>query len=687
MKEIVIKNSYYEYVMYITEENHLCHGFFQPENMERKPERKQMKGLYPYEVILAVDFEGRMDTNVGNRQLAYKTSHNLTFEEHFVEKKRHIIRLYNEESKIEVQLIFEVYEDSPVLTRYTRVINSGASELVIIHVSSFLLSNFPYYGETENLVLHTYSSAWSYEGEERIASFPELDLCEYSRTGYAVENNSTYSTIRHFPCFIVEEKEAALFWGAQIVNNGAWRMEVGTGDVDNPGWFYMQGGMVDFANSQWYKRLAPGEAYETPAALLTVAKDNIDSVYNQFHTHQQRVLMQRSETDMSLPVVFNDWQAMRGDTSRERIEAQLDYLQKMGIEAYVTDAGWFTDPGQDWYEYVGCWDYSKVRFPDGLFAVSKAIADRGMIPGIWCEIEMAGPHSPIYNESDMFLKIHGKCITQGGRRFLDFSREKVRSYASGVFDFLYKNGFRYIKVDYNADPAPGCDGCDSLAENINQKRLAYGMWMEEISKKYPDLIIEHCSSGGLKLDYYNLSRASLASITDQESYLYTGAILCNVTKQVHPVQCGNWSRIETDFERKTAEFTLTNSMMGRMCISGVLSECSREVNDAIRDAVSFYKKYRFIIKEPHIHYHTPPALITEKQSLRVMEYDTPDGRYALVYISTTDFTGEYTFTTYASNMRILDSYPDMEGIMKSGDAITISIPEKKLFGMILVLCK
>lgn len=685
MREIVIGNSYYDYAMYVDENGHLCHWYFLPKGVERKPEKRCVNVMYPYEVTLAVDFEGRLDPNVGNRQLRYSTSHDLIFEEYLKKGSQHIIRLSNGEKNAEVELVFEVYQSSPAIHRYTRVRNCGTKEIVLNHVSSYILGNFPYFGENEDLTLHTYSSAWAFEGEERIATFQELDLCEGSRTGYTIENNSAYATIRHFPCFIIEEKKAALFWGAQIENNGQWRMEVGTGDVENPKWFYMQGGMLDFANSQWYKKLRAGEVYETPKASLTVATDSIDTIYNHFHMHQKKILMKQSETDKELPTVFNDWQALAGDTSEERIVAQLDRLKEIGIEVYVTDAGWFTDPGQDWYEYVGCWDYSRIRFPNGLAPVSKAIVDRGMIPGIWCEIEMAGPYSPIYNEEDMFLKVYGRCITQGGRRFLDFSKEKVRDYATGVFTSLYNDGFRYIKVDYNADCAPGCDGDDSLAENLNQKRLAYGTWVTQIQKKYPDLIIEHCSSGGLKLDYFNLARASVASITDQESHLYTGAILYNVSKHVHPVQCGNWSRIASNFDRKTAEFTLTNSMMGRMCISGVVSECSAEVNEAMKEAVSFYKKYRFIIQEPVIHYHTPSKYITDKDNLKIMEYDTTNGKYALVYISTHNCAGNYSFVPYITDAEIVDCYPNLEGIRTTDSKIDICIPANELFGKILVL--
>ena len=55
MREIVIGNVYYEYAMYIDEKGHLCHWYFLPKNTDRKPEKRCMNVMYPYEVSLAVD--------------------------------------------------------------------------------------------------------------------------------------------------------------------------------------------------------------------------------------------------------------------------------------------------------------------------------------------------------------------------------------------------------------------------------------------------------------------------------------------------------------------------------------------------------------------------------------------------------------------------------------------------------
>lgn len=687
-KEIIFKNKYYEYAMYVTEEGQLCQNYFLPSGYNKKPQNEgRVKGMYPYEVVLAAEYEGGFGYHMGNREYFYGTSHYLVFQEQFKEGKTEIIKLYNQELDLEVHLCYEVYEDSPALVRYTKLVNRGKKDIVINQVSSFVLNHIPYYGCAENMLLHTFKSSWAWEGEEQIQSFADLNLfSEFSRSGYVIENNSAFTTGKMFPYVVVEDPENNLFWGVQIENSGQWRLEIGSGDLGNPNWYYMQGGLPNYINSGWSKTLKPQETYVTPKASMTIAEEQIDNVYNQMHEHQYKNLIHKSLNDRELPVVYNDWQAMKGEVSEERILAQLEHLQKLGIDIYVTDAGWYVPPKGYWAEYVGCWEYDKTRFPSGLGTVAEEIRKHGMIPGIWCEIEVVGKHCKWWNDSEMLLTAHGKFIERSGRRFLDFSSRRARKFASDTIAYIYEFGFRYIKIDFNADCAPGCDGADeNQVENLYQNRMAYGAWLQSIREQYPDLVIEHCSSGGMKLDYYNLSRACLASITDQESYLHMATILYNVSRLIHPNQCGNWSNVISDANASTAEFIMSNSMMGRLCISGIMSELSGDVLEAVKNAVTFYKKYRYIIDNPTVHYHTKPMKFKEEQNLKIMEYHDKDDKTALLYISSTNFVGEKECKPVLSNFQIVDCYPNMSGIEQVDDMIKIHVSQAEPFGRILFL--
>ena len=63
----------------------------------------------------------------------------------------------------------------------------------------------------------------------------------------------------------------------------------------------------------------------------------------------------------------------------------------------------------------------------------------------------------------------------------------------------------------------------------------------DILKRYPDLVIENCGSGGGRMDYAMLSRLQLQSMTDQEDYLKLPAILVGASAAVLPEQLAIWS--------------------------------------------------------------------------------------------------------------------------------------------------
>ena len=687
---ILFKNSYYEYALYVDEEGHLCHDYFITAGYVPKPEnRERLKGEYPFEVTAALDWEGDYDTHIGGREYAYETCRDLIFREWHQEGDTHILRLENQKNSLEVLLYYEVHENSPAITRYTGLRNTGKEEKVINQVSSFALGNFPYSGKPEELFLHTYHSSWSHEGEEQVQSFPEMRMfSERSLNAWQIENNKSMTSCRYFPYVVLEDAGCGLFWGVQIENSGQWRMEIGSGSLENAGWFYLQGGLPNYRNSGWSKHLKPGEIYVTPKASLTVGRDSCDEIYRRMHRHQQECLIHKSVSDRSLPVIYNDWLSMRGEVNEKRILEQLPVLEEIGVEIYVTDAGWYVPPLAGWSEYLGCWEADPDKFPHGLKYVTDEIRRHKMLPGIWCEIESTAKYSPIFRKEEMLLKDHGRPIERCGRRFLDFRTKQARTYADRVITSFYEQGFRYVKIDYNADCTPGCDGEEeSRAENLHQNRLAYHQWMDAVRRNYPDLIVEHCSSGGMRLDYDHLSQSCLASITDQEDVLHMAGILFQVTKLIHPGQCGNWSNIREGFDPDQARFSLTNSMMGRMCLSGVVSAFPTQIRQAVKEAVSFYKRYRDIIADPEVHYHTKPVRFARDQEIKIMEYDDREGKRALLFLSGVSKDGRIRIkpALRSRHFVITDAYPSLEGVACENDLVEILFPEGKPYGVLLAL--
>ena len=691
MKQIYeMSNRYYKYVIGVDDNNKLCHCYFLPKGGDKTPDptecRQRITMTYPSEVFVGVNFEPLLCSH-GVRAFFPSCSHRAVFQEKTEQRIPggicHEFTLKDEKTGLLIILGYEVYDDSPAIRRYTRLINNGSDDIVVNHLSSFVMSNYPYFNRSmdqSDLYLHSFHSQWSFEADPEIKSFEELGVFQSGcRNGFTIENTSTWVCQNYFPYFVIEQRKDKIFTAVQLEYSGSWRFEIGAADLGNDNWFYMQGGIGNDLHAHWNKKLAPGEEFVSPSASLTVAYGSVENAYNQMHLHQERVLIHRSEADVTLPVIYNDWPYMLADVTEQRILEQLDQLQACGVEAYVIDSGWFTDfgtgaPRNSWWDMAGNWEENKERFPHGLSFVAQEISKRGMLPGIWCEIEAVGKYAPAYLDKDMVMTRDGFFVEDAGRHFLNFSSSKTQKFADDTFEKLIADGFRYFKIDYNIDSAPGCnnDGEESLGQGLHRHRMEYYHWLAALRQRHPEVIFENCSSGGMRLEYGMLSISDLASVTDQGDYRLTGGILYHVSKLVHPSQCGMWSWLLDDLTPQQYSFILTNSMMGRMHISGNVVKHPEENQNVLKSAVAFYKQYRHILHHARVMYHTEDFHYYDNDTIRAYELRSSDNKEAVISVARPK--GEQSeITIYLNGLTQgeyeISVFPSMEKRQESSSAL------------------
>lgn len=87
-----------------------------------------------------------------------------------------------------------------------------------------------------------------------------------------------------------------------------------------------------------------------------------------------------------------------GDPTTEKMIPVIDKAAEVGAEYYCIDAGWYADG--TWWNSVGEWQPSNWRFPNGIKEVFDYIKSKGLILGLWLEIEVMGISCPILNQFD-----------------------------------------------------------------------------------------------------------------------------------------------------------------------------------------------------------------------------------------------------------------------------------------------
>lgn len=546
-----------------------------------------------------------------------------------------VFLLFDTGSEVNVEVHYQFYNALSILRCWTVITNNGSKPQTLEYLSSFVLNGIEKESATEwekNFSLRIPHNSWTRELQWREYSFDELGFTPCIKKGLQrsskplhFSNTGAWSTKEYLPMAYLHDRHnnTGLFW--QIENNGSWHWEIG----DQADHLYLQlSGPNEFYN-HWFKQLKPGESFTSvPVAVGVTAQgfEHAMGVLTQYRRRTRRI----NEDNQKLGVIFNDYMnCLFGDPTTEKLLPLIDAAAEAGAEYFCIDCGWY-DKGE-WWNGVGQWLPSAERFPEGIEYVINYIRDKGMIPGLWLELEVMGVKSPKLAETDdrWFFMRHGKRVFDRSRYQLDFTYPAVIAHADEVIDRLVNTyGVGYIKMDYNIEPGIGTEqGADSCGDGLLKHNRAYLEWLDKVFVRHPQLIIENCGSGGLRMDYAMLSRCSIQSTSDQEDYLKYATIAANAPTAVTPEQAAIWSYPMRDGDEQEVIFNQVSAMLLRIHQSGHLAELSAANFSLVQEAISYYKTLRDEIK--HALPFWPLGLSTFSDEWVALGLATEEGKYLL----------------------------------------------------------
>ena len=148
-------------------------------------------------------------------------------------------------------------------------------------------------------------------------------------------------------------------------------------------------------------------------------------------------------------------------------------------------------------------------------------------------------------------------------------------------------------MDYSIEAGIGTEvNSDSFGDGLLEHNRAYLSWIEATKQKYPDLILENCGSGGMRMDYAQLSRYHIQSVSDQTDYRNTAYIAAGVPSAVLPEQAAIWSYPMKDNDDNAVIFNMLGTMLQRMHLSGELHNLTEDKFALVKEAITCYKKIR-----------------------------------------------------------------------------------------------
>ena len=263
----------------------------------------------------------------------------------------------------------------------------------------------------------------------------------------------------------------------------------------------------------------------------------------------------------------------------------------------VMDDGWFGKRDDD-NSSLGDWYVNEKKLGGSLSELIRRVHEQGVKFGIWIEPEMVNEDSDLYRaHPDWAIQIPGrKPIRSRNQLLLDFSRKEVRDQVfEQICAVLDQGEIDYVKWDMNRSMA------DVYAGNLTYDYvLGVYDFMERLTSRYPDMLLEGCSGGGGRFDagmlYYspqiwcsdNTDAINRTRIQYGTSFFYP---VSAVGAHVSAVPNHQTGRV-TSFH--TRGVTAMAGTFGYELNPALLSD---EEKQQVREQIASYKKYERLINE------------------------------------------------------------------------------------------
>ncbi|BBI35490.1 glycoside hydrolase family 36 protein [Cohnella abietis] len=571
----------------------------------------------------------------------------------------------HEKLNLTVEVHMQFIPGVSVIRQRTIVRNLSEQPITITHLSSASPQGIAGDGirpwsHSKKIKVHYCRQTWNGEGQWRSGSLEELGLYPTSThpTASSIHWSSvgSQSTSRYLPMLIIEDLETSKVWFTQIETTSNWHLELGyRGSTINKGGLFLHADGADERYGGWYHVLGEGESYESVPVAYGCCTGGFNQAIRQLTKYRRDTLKPALPTGMSVyPLVFNDYMnCLWADPTEEKLRRQIDAAADCGADFYCIDAGWFASLKQNWGQGLGDWIPSKDRFgKQGLKGIFDYIRSKNLGIGIWIEMEVCGEEAALAHKPDSwFLVRHGERVGGGPRWFLNFSNPEVRQYIDQVITSLIDLGATLIRNDCNDCIGSG-DNRDgqSAASGLLQNMRDFYSFIDEVRMKHPHILLENCSSGGMRSDYGMLSHFHLHSTSDQEHYADNPSIISGLLAAVLPEQAEFWaypyplvydqmgnpglvhtpSYIESMSSGEQTIFNMVNGLCGNMYLSGRIDAADSLNKQLIQEGTHLYKQYRSYLHQSYPVWPLGFVQIGNKQAWNCVGFaDEEDGRLLL----------------------------------------------------------
>lgn len=520
--------------------------------------------------------------------------------------------------------VYACYPGSPTIETWTRVSSTGGEGTQLTDLIAWNMT-MPL-GNVRWLSGLRGDVAGNDSAVEDAFVFAEHDFEPGERLDLGSDGRSSEQFV---PLFLVDDGRDEFFGG--LMWSGAWRASLERADdrlrvsVSFPGVGTSVGSGKPFELPHTFFGLAAKTTSDATGALRQFVLQGI-----------------RHGRPFQPLVTYNTWFVYGTRVTEDVLVAEIDRAASLGVELVVLDAGWYAGAGEtgdfDFDAGLGSWVADPDRFPSGLASLADYAHGAGLKFGLWIEPERVSlstvDKEGLARESwlatrgnDYGSQLNGQICLAGAA-----GRKWVLDQLVAIIELVHPD---YLKWDNNF--WINCDraghGHGPADGNMAHVQALYGI-LEELRRRYPDLLIENVSGGGARLDFGMIAFTDTAWMDDRTSPAsHVRHNLEGLTFAFPPAYLLSFL---IDYDDEPIAGAEDLPLLVRSRGAGVLGLTYRtdlldaETAALLKGQIAEYKTYRDIISQ------SSAALLSPQAPLDVNDWDvlqevTNDARSALVF--------------------------------------------------------
>ena len=385
-------------------------------------------------------------------------------------------------TKVELHMLYGVLEKEDIITRSVIIKNAGKAPVTVKKAQSACLD-----------FLHGDYDLIKFYG--RHAMERNMERMPVSHESTRIGSRRGTSSHQYNPGVILAGKntneDSGSCYGMLFVYSGNFLVEAEKDQYDQT---RIQMGLTD---ELFAYPLEAGAEFTAPEVILSYTNKGLSRLSQQYHHCIMNHICQGKYVHANRPVLINSWEAAYFDFTGDTIVELAKEAKELGIDMVVMDDGWFGKRNDD-NSSLGDWYVNEEKLGGTLTKLIERVNAEGVKFGIWIEPEMVNEDSELYREHpDWAITIPGrKPVRSRNQLVLDFSRKEVRDEIfKRICAVLDQGNVEYIKWDMNRSLA------DIYAPNVTYDYvLGVYDFLEKLTNRYPDILIEGCSGGGGRFD-------------------------------------------------------------------------------------------------------------------------------------------------------------------------------------------